>query len=83
VNFLPSNLLCSFSSSAVLLVMRGLQSKMLGREVQFIPLKGSVTPRGGAAGTAGALGRYDDEDTLFDNGPERALELAGLTTSRK
>ncbi len=68
--------------------MRGLQSKMLGKEIEFIPVKGSATPRGGAAGTAGmhgALSRYDDEDTMlqFDDGPERALELAGLTTSRK
>jgi hypothetical protein len=57
---------------------------MLGREVQFIPVKGSATPRGGATGIAGALGRYDDDDIVFDDdSPERELELAGLTTSRK
>jgi len=63
--------------------MRALQSKMLGREVKFIPVKGSASLRGGAAGIAGALGRFDDDDILFDDGPERELELAGLTTSRK
>ena len=61
--------------------MRAVQSKILGREVQFIPVKGSSTPRNGIAGT---LDGYDDGDNmLFDDGPERALELAGLTTSRK
>ena len=66
--------------------MRGLQSKMLGKEIEFIPVKGSATPRGGAAGMNGVLSRYgDDEDTMleFDDGPDRALELAGLRTSRK
>ncbi len=64
--------------------MRGIQSRMLGREIEFIPVKGSATPRAGTAGLNGVLGHYEDEDNmLFDDGPERALELAGLTTSRK
>lgn len=47
---------------------------MLGREIPFIEPKSSA-PENGTA-----LARYQDD---LDDGPERALELAGLTYMQK